>query len=83
MSVDLQLYVKVVLLQAKPEIQNNDIFRMGELLVVFCFLKFLEKMINGSGLDQAFKKTRKFSLKCIIVDLYEDLICFQSLFESS
>ena len=56
---------------------------MGELLVVFCFLKFLEKMINGSGLDQAFKKTRKFSLQYIFVDLYEDLICFQSLFESS
>ena len=48
-SFDLQLYAKAVLVQAKPEIQNNYIFRMGELHVVFCFLKVLGKMIDGSG----------------------------------
>ena len=63
MSVDLQLYVKVVLLQAKPEIRINYIFRMGELNVAFCFLKVLGKMIDESGLDQTFEKTRKFSLE--------------------
>ena len=31
-SFDFQLYAMVVLLQAKHEIQNNYIFRMGELL---------------------------------------------------
>lgn len=63
MSVDLQLYVKVVLLHAKPEIRINYIFRMGELHVAFCFLKVQGKMIDESGLDQTFEKTRKFSLE--------------------
>ena len=57
-SFDLQLYAKAVLLQANPEIRNNFVFRMGELHAVFCFLKVLGKMIDGSGLDQAFEEAR-------------------------
>ena len=75
-SFNFQLYAKAVLLQAKPEIRNNYIFSMGELHVVFCFLKVLGKMIDGSGLDQAFEESRKFSLQCIIVDVLQNLICF-------
>ena len=58
-SFDLQLYAKAILLQANPDIRNNYVFRMGELHVVFCFLKVLGKMIDGSGLDQAFEIARK------------------------
>ena len=57
-SFDLQLYAKAVLLQANPEIRNNFVFRMGELHAVFCFLKVLGKMIDGSGLDQSFEEAR-------------------------
>ena len=57
-SFDLQLYAKAVLLQANPEIRNNFVFRMGELHAVFCFLKVLVKMIDGSGLDQSFEEAR-------------------------
>ena len=57
-SFDLQLYAKAVLLQANPEIRNNFVFRMGELHAVFCFVKVLGKMIDGSGLDQAFEEAR-------------------------
>ena len=53
---NLQLYAKAVLLQANPEILNNFVFRMGELHAVFCFLKVLGKMIDGSGWDQAFEE---------------------------
>ena len=56
---------------------------MGELHVVFCFLKVPGKMIDGSGLDQAFEESRKFSLQCIIVDVLQNLICFYFLFEPS
>ena len=57
-SFDLQLCTKAVLLQANPGIWNNFVFRMGELHAVFCFLKVLGKMIDGSGLDQAFEEAR-------------------------
>ena len=75
-SFNLQLYAKAVLLHAKPEIRNNYIFRTGELHVVLCFLKVLVKMTDGSGLDQAFEETRKFSLQLIVVDVLQSLICF-------
>ena len=75
-SFNLQLYTKAVLLHGKPEIRNNYIFRTGELHVVLCFFKVLGKMIDGSGLDQAFEETRKFSLQLIIVDVLQSLICF-------
>ena len=50
-SFNLQFYAKKVLLQANPEFWNNFVFRMGELHALFCFLKVLGKIINGSGLD--------------------------------
>ena len=50
--------MKAVLVQANPEIRNNFVFRMGELHAVFCFVKVLGKMIDGSGLDQAFEEAR-------------------------
>ena len=58
LSFNLQLYAKAVPLQANPEIWNNFVLRMGELHAVFCFLKVLGKMIDGSGLDQAFEEAR-------------------------
>ena len=53
-SFDLQLYIKAIHLQQKPDIRDNFVFRMGELHVVFCALKVLGKLIDGSGVDQAF-----------------------------
>ena len=38
----------------KPDIRDNFVFRMEELHVVLCALKVLEKLIDRSGLDQAF-----------------------------
>ena len=55
-SFDLQLYIKAVKLQVKPDVKNGFVFRMGELHVVFCVLKVLGKMIDGSGLDQVFEE---------------------------
>lgn len=51
-SLDLQLYSKVLQLKGKEEINNNFIFRLGELHVVFAFLKVIGKFIENSGLDQ-------------------------------
>ena len=53
-SFDLQLYIKAIRLQQKPEIRDNFVFRIGELYLVFCALKVLVKLIYGSGLDQEF-----------------------------
>ena len=53
LSFYLQLYTKVALLPANPEIRNNFVFRMGELYAVFCFLTVFKKMIDGNDLDQA------------------------------
>ena len=53
-SFNLQLYIKSVMLQQRPDIQNCVVFRMGQLLVVFCALKVIGKLIDGSGLDQIF-----------------------------
>ena len=55
-SFDLQLYAKAFRLQVKPDIRDNYVFRIGELHVVFTSLKVLGKLINGSGLDQAFEE---------------------------
>ena len=41
---------------------DNFVFRLGELHVVFCFMKTLGKMISGSGLDQAFIEAGKVLL---------------------
>ena len=63
-SFDLQLYIKAIRLQVRPEIKAGFVFRMGELHVVFCVLKVLGKMIDGSGLDQVFEEA---SLTRIII----------------
>ena len=53
-SFDLQLYIKAIMLQQKPDIERGFVFRIGELHVVFCALKVIGKLIDGSGLDQTF-----------------------------
>ena len=55
-TFDLQLYIKAIQLQEKVDIKSNFVFRIGELHIVFCVLKVIGKVIDGSGLDQAFKK---------------------------
>ena len=55
-SFDLQLYIKAIKLQVKPDVKADYVFRMGGLHVVFCVLKVLGKMIDGSGLDQVFEE---------------------------
>ena len=54
-SLDLQLYAKAIRLQARPDVRNNFVFRAGELHTVFVTLRVLGKMIDGSGLDEAFQ----------------------------
>ena len=53
-SLDLQLYAKALQLKDKKDINSNFIFRLGELRVVFAFLKTMGKYIENSGLDQVF-----------------------------
>ena len=76
-SFDLQLYAKAIRLQVKPDIRDSYVFRIGELHVVFTSLKVLGKLIDGSGLDQAFEEARRitvitsyllFFLKMVSVD---------------
>ena len=50
----MQLYIKAVMLQQRPDIRSGFMFSMGELHVVFCALKAIGKLIDGSGLDQTF-----------------------------
>ena len=59
-TLDLQLYAKCVELRSKNEIKDNFIFRLGELLKVFAFLKVLGEYINYSGLDQILVDTEKY-----------------------
>ena len=49
------------MLQQKPDV----VFRMGELHVVFCALKVIRKLINGSGLDQIFDEAGIYGLTTI------------------
>ena len=51
-TLDSQLYAKCMELRSKNEIKDNFIFRLGELHIVFAFLKVLGKYINCSGLDK-------------------------------
>lgn len=53
-SFDLQLYIKAIRLQERDDIKDTFVFRMGELHVVFCVLKCIGKLIDGSGLDNVF-----------------------------
>ena len=41
-------------LKAKQDINENFVFRLGELHIVFAFLKTIGKYIECSGLDQIF-----------------------------
>ena len=61
-SFDLQLYIKAVILQQRPDIRRGFVFHMGELHVVFCALNVIGKLIDGSGLDQAFDEAGKWIL---------------------
>ena len=61
-SFDLQLYIKAIMLQQRPDVQSGFVFRMGELHVVFCALKVIGKLIDGSDLDQIFDEESMFSL---------------------
>ena len=49
------------MLQRKPDIERGFVFRIRELHVVFCALKFMGKFIDESRLDQAFDETGTFN----------------------
>ena len=51
-TLDLQLYAKCMELRIRDEIKEHFVFRLGELHIVFAFLKVLGKYISCSGLDQ-------------------------------
>ena len=51
-TLDLQLYAKCMQLRVKKDMYDNYIFQLGELHIVFAFLKAMGKYIAGSGLDQ-------------------------------
>ena len=61
-SSDLELYIKPIMLQQRPDIQNGFVFRIGELNIVFCVLKINGKLIDGSGKDQTFDEAGMSSL---------------------
>lgn len=52
-TLDLQLYAKCMQMRENSDVLKNYIFRLGELHVVFAFLKVMGKYITGSGLDRA------------------------------
>ena len=64
-TFDLQLYIKAIQLQEKVDIKSYFVFRMEELHVVFCVLKVIGKVIDGSGSDQAFEEAGKTTNNCI------------------
>ncbi|XP_066919527.1 uncharacterized protein [Clytia hemisphaerica] len=64
-SFDLQLYIKAIRLQERVDIDNFFVFRIGELHVVFCVLKCLGKLIDGSGLDKAFHEAGIYGLPTV------------------
>ena len=45
-SFDLQLYIKAVMLQQRPDIRSGFVFCMVELHVVFCAIKVIGKLID-------------------------------------
>ena len=59
-TFDLQLYSKCIQLQLNSDLGDSFVIRLGKLHVVFTAFKCLGKLINGSGLDQAFEKTVLF-----------------------
>ena len=59
---NLQLYIKAVTLQQRPDISSELVYRTWELHVVFCALNVTGKLVKGSGLGQAFDKAGKWIL---------------------
>ena len=59
-TLDLQLYAKCMGLRSKNEIKDNFIYRLGELHIVFAFLKVLGKYINCRVLDQILVDTEMY-----------------------
>ena len=53
-TLDLQLYSKCIQMQSRDEIDRQFVFRMGELHIVFAFLKCIGKFIDNSRLDERF-----------------------------
>ena len=51
-TLDLQLYSKCMQMRENEEIKKNFIFRLGEIHIVFAFLKVIGKYIQGSSIDQ-------------------------------
>ena len=68
-TFDLQLHIKAIQLQEKVDIKSNFVFRMGELQVIFCVLKIIGKVLDGSGLDQAFEEADKITNNCIKIEI--------------
>ena len=66
---DLELYIKAIQLQEKVNINNNFVFRMGELQVVFWVLKVIGKIIDGRSVDQASGKAVKITNNCIKTEI--------------
>ena len=50
-TLDLQLYSQCMQMRENEDIKKNFIFRLGELHIVFAFLKVIGKYIQGSGID--------------------------------
>ena len=53
-TLDLQLYIKVVQLSSRQDIGDHFVFRMGELHVVFAMCRAIGKYIEDSGLEKLF-----------------------------
>ena len=64
-TFNLQLYIKIIQLQEKVDIKSNFVFRMGDLHVVLCVLQVIGKLIDGSGLLQAFEEAGNITNNCI------------------
>ena len=58
----LQLNLKAMMLQQGTDVQCGFVFRKGELHAIFCALKVVSKLIDGSGLDQIFDEAGMRSL---------------------
>ena len=53
-TLDLHLYSKAMQMREKNDINEEFIFRLRELYIVFAMLKFIGKYIEESGLDRLF-----------------------------
>ena len=62
----MQLSGRAIRLQVKPDIRDNYVFLIGKLHVVFTSLKVLGKLIDGSGLDQAFEEAGRITVPLLI-----------------